>query len=388
MTIADMIVSIGAILYIYKKNKTLINPYSVVLIVWGILVPITSFSTILMSSMSVHAWEYVIIGELVILLGIYFSNKVFLTTKDNFKKKCTNKNSFKLTRKTYKYLIFFLIISISTILMQFIFYKGIPIFSSNTSAAKEFELFPGYNIVANLGTVSIFCIFQDKKYRVKKYFIALAILYFVILILTGIRFSIILTLLMIISSIKFNRKNIKYLISLIVLIIIIFFIANSFRRSNESISLYFIQSGLYNGTVSSFNLTEILRYFGMSQRTMDMWIQHYDPGINMARFTLYPFAKMLFIDLDSVKDLSIYGYNATNIFSYLYADFGFLWPIVALIWSYIWGKTYIRCKSNGNLISRYWWSIGMISYVLSFYCYINAYTYWLTIYPLLIIMVS
>lgn len=378
--VLDIFISAIIIILVYKRNECLINPLSIVLFVWGVLVPLTSFQTIMMDALSHNEWIYCIIAEMAIIVGIIASN-YSRVSKQKFV------DAFELRKSKFRVLLFFLLISILAICIGFYIRGGITLFSANVRQNMDKEIFMGYNILANLGTICVFCIFQDRKYIKNKLVIFLTAVYFVLLILTAVRFSIIIMVVLLMSTITFNKKNMKKIIAGTTAIIAIFLYVNAYRKGIGDIQKYYVNTNLFSGDVKQFYYTEIIRYFGMSQRLMGQWIDNFSPGVNVCKFTLYPLFKTFFIELSCVENIYFYGYNATNVVSYLYVDFGYLWPLILIIWSYVWGKSFVNFRLRSNLMNRYWWSIGLVSYALSFYCYIYHYVYWLTYYPLFIYII-
>ena len=265
--------------------------------------------------------------------------------------------------------------------------NGLGVFSGNIKISEPFF---GYNILTSLGSLAIFMLFRSFKSLPKKMkivMILLTIAYLFFQIFSGIRWTVILLILMCLSLINVDRKRFLYFVILSAAIVGIFVFANYFRRGADEIEKYYIQPGLYNGSIDLFFSTEIFRYFGMSQRLIESYLTSMSPGYAHGTFTLYSFFKW-FVSIQLPENIWVNGYNALNIIGYLWGDFGHLWPLALFVWSLAIALVYrIYTFNKKNSLIQFLWSIGFMSVVLSFFCYMQHYTYWLTLFPLTVILI-
>ncbi len=379
LAIFDILLSFCVLTISYKNTGVLFSPSNVVCITWGILIPISSFSFPVMDAMSSLSWNRCLIAELIALCTCLLFQK---QPKHNTLK------HFYLTSSEERCLIGILILSI--IIILYLFYKiGFSAPSSSSVSSLRTEVFfPGYNILSNFGTIAIPSLLANEKKHYKKAIYLLSIFYLLLLLLSAIRFAFIMCLVLSASYFVFvKKKHLKALLFIGLIIIFAFLFANSIRRGDNSIDYYFINTGIYTGSVRLFNLTEIFRYLGYSQRLIEKYESISAGGENHGLFTLYPLLKFLFIEPKMVSTPNIYGYNACNIITFLYADFGILWPVGILVFFGACTFAY-NCKIKSNsFLSSYCWSIGLFAMLFSFYSYIFQYVYWVTIYPLIFLVI-
>lgn len=382
MAVAFMILSIYLIFRAYRIEKNLLNFYTCYYAIWLFLIPFTSFSFPLMNSMSPIVWNYCLIGNCCFSLAIIVS---LLIKYRRFSSPFLR--SFERTNHIENSLyLFILMVSIVVLFLNTIV-NGLGVFSGNI---KITEPFFGYNILATLGSLAIFMLFRSFKNVSKKFKLFIIIftaIYLFFQIFSGIRWTVILLILMCSSLMTVDKKRIFYFIVLAIGIVIIFIFANYFRRGADAIEKYYIQTGLYNGSIDAFFSTEIFRYFGMSQRLIEQYVISMNPGYAHGAFTSYSFFKW-FVSVQLPDNIWQNGYNALNIIGYLWGDFGAFWPLALFLWSLVIASVYRLYKVNkNNSLIQYLWSIGFMSVALSFFCYMQHYTYWLTLLPLTVLIV-
>lgn len=377
--IAIILVLLGVynIFFLSKKTKVLISPITIFSLIWLILIPLTSGSAPLMTKMSDMQWKYCLLGCLLFFIGSLFASLV----NKKISKKSINNNNYKMTKLLYRICIIILLIGIGLYFLQAFINGGFPISSIDPNdARRHFYTLPGSAFISNLGFLSIYLIFCDNEYRKKKIFWLLALIYIGIQILMTVRFLLFLIVIVLLST-KSNdllsKKGKKRIVFVILLVIVSFMIVSFYRGGVDDKQTYFINTGIYKGTSSELFKTELVRYFGMSQRTMESYITTYKTDTINLKHTLYPLLDSIKMTPELNYHYGIYGYTATNIITYFYFDAGMLWWLLMTIWSFIMNFWYFSFKRNpNNIISKYFWAISSISIVMSFYCYINAYPYW------------
>lgn len=382
LIVINIFYSIVIIVKSYFLYGNFFNPTAILLFVWGLLIPLTSFESVFMERMSTNSLQITLLAEIFMMVGLMLSNKG--TVKSEKNRKCI----LKMNVTMFRVMLIIILLSITTIVLTMVKIRTIPLFSDNSSSFKTAELFPGSNIFINIGTIGVFYIFCDKEKRKKPISIIVIGFYFLVLILSAIRFTLFFVALMCISNIILDKRNFKYFLIVGVSLLVLFYVASFARRGNDLVEDYFINSGLYDGSVTLFQSTEIIRYFGMSQRVTEQYMNTYLPGANRFGYTLYPILKIFFIDKQLLPNVWYNGYNAMNIIGYLYGDFGFFWVIAIMIWAFVNNTIYLKYSFKKTLINRYLWSIAFVGLILSFYCYIHDYTYWVTIYLLVVLILN
>ena len=380
VTIPLILLGIFNIYYLSKATGIMISPITIFSLIWLIIIPLTSGSAPLMPEMSNMQWKYCLFGSILFFIGALFAG---ITNKKISDKCITNSShsTYKMTKLLYNICILVLFISVILYFIQAYINGGFPISSANPSNARSnFYTIPGSAFVLNLGFLAIYLIFCDNEYRKKKLFWILSLVYIGLQILMTVRFLLFIIISVLLSTKsdkKLTTKNKKRILFVILIAIAGFLLVSFYRGGIDDKQTYFVETGIYSGTSDELFKTEILRYFGMSQRTMESYILTYKSDIKYLKYTLYPILDSIGMTPNLNYNYGIYGYTATNIITYFYFDAGKLWWILMIIWSFIMNYWYYSFKRRpDSIIGKYFWAISSMSVVLSFYCYINAYTYW------------
>lgn len=162
-----------------------------------------------------------------------------------------------------------------------------------------------------------------------------------------------------------------------------------FRGGASHKELFFISTGRYYGSADSLVATEFARYIGMSQRVMEQYFALDSPGASAMGFTFFPILRLVGLSPSVGMDLTINGYTAKNILAYLYLDAGYYGIAMLTILSILVHIVYYQYLDKPyKLVRKYCWSVATIALVMSFYCYVNAYSYWLVEYPVVILVIN
>lgn len=374
----------------YKKTKILVSSISIFSLIWLILMPLTSGQVPLMEKMSTFQWTYYLSGCLCFIGGLFISELLILLSVKQRKKSYEQRGVYEngkenerwaMSKLLYSCCIFVLILDIALYLIQAKIAGGFPIFAFDSSTARStFFTVNGAALASNLGFLCIFLIFCDENYRKRKMFWLLTVTYLIIQVLMTVRFLLFLVIITLISTFsnkKLNKKQLKLIFAFCIAAVICFIIISLFRGGIEDKENYFINTGIYNGTAKDLVNTEIIRYFGMSQRTMESYIKFYEPGISNMGHTFYPILDTIGIEPIIPRHYGIYGYTACNIITYFYFDAGSLWWLLMIFWSIIMNNWYYKFRANPNsIINKYLWGISALGIAMSFYCYIDSYPYW------------
>ena len=386
--IPTLVLGIITFAYIYKKCKSIINPISLFLVVWFVVISLTSFAFPMMDEMSREEWKLIFAFIAAVMCGTV----VAFSCKGYHKKTKEKKTEFQLSSREYRIYIGIIIVAIFLMVLSVVKQGGVGLLSENQ---KSEGLFPGYSLIISLPTISAFIITLDHGRRYNKLFLLLYLCYGILQLLTGMRWTIIISIICILPNFeiqKLEKREKKIIIIACVLIIVAFMLVGTVRGGVSDKQKYFIDTGLFRGTADEMVRTEIPRYIGMSQRLMKRYYVPQYAGVNKLRYTLAPIEYLLGMEYEvpnAVAHLDIYGYNAQNIITDMYLDAGFLWPIVAVLWGFLISRWYINSYNNSSdVICRYFWSIGTVCTVISFFAYIQFLPYWLTIFPFLIWLLS
>ena len=382
--VVQSIAGILSIAFFYYMTSVLVCPFTVFSLVWLILISFSSGEAPLLEAMNIYQWRYCIFGAIWILLGIIGSCFVKFSKKEKVK-------DIAIKKQTYYFLLGTIVLSSFCIVFQAVVHGGFPIFASNTTTARASFLLPGFSVVSFLGIIAVYIISLDKKLWKRKLVVALVMLYALLLLSTAVRFMFFLMVLQILSSFgleKIKFSQLKKIGKYLVILVIAFMIVTNYRGGTSEKKSYFIDTGIYSGSDEALVSSELIRYFGMSQRVMELYLKAYPAGVNNMKYTLYPV--LSFFDIQPEiqmggaaieKGLSIYGYTAKNIITFFYLDAGICWGGLMSIWSFLISCIYWKVLGgNRNIVELYLWSVSFISLVMSFYCYVDAYAFWLTYY--------
>lgn len=357
------------IISVYNAEKLLITPLSVFSLIWLILVSITSFKYPIMEEMTIFEWNNVLIFISMFSFGGIIANSIKVK---KFKKRD------RISKNVYCINYIFLIISIVALIKTILDYGRIPLFEFAENMNMEKDAFRNHlwSLFSYLGYGSIIFLAIDdiNNFKSKKVFFTV-LLFIILLILTGERFSPIVLIILCTITLckrKTEKKMIKKIIVIGFVIIAIFFVVLQFRGNAAQKQMYFIDTGIYEGEASTLQNTEIIRYFGMSYRLITRTYEVVIPGETMGTLTFSPILKIFNIDPIPRKNIiNMYGYNATSIITAIYSDFGYFWPIIVIILSYIINILYKKLTTDSSLISTYITLSWMLLLIFSFYSYFN-----------------
>lgn len=379
-----MILGLVNIVLIYQSNKVIITPITIFSLIWLILIPICSFEYPLMRAMTPFEWTIVLIFNICFSIGGVIST-FFKDRKIKEKKELSNmiiKLNYIMT-----------IVSIACIFLMFKQYGSIPLFSSDANIAKAtFRTTSIFNTLSYFGFIALLMLFiNDEKVIKKKLFIILAAIYSILIILSGERFFVsllILSIVFIYSKKEVNRKFLKKVLIGIALIVMIFLFVLNFRGNSQQKELYFIKSGIYNGTAQELTKTEFFRYLGMQERVLTNTFERVKPGYTMGTLTFSPLLKVLRISPVEIPDVQIYGYTSKTIITKVYADFGHFWWLAIIALSIIINKAYFNFKRTNNYLSQYYYVVWMIFLTFSFYAYFDNFIILFLHFPIYIMIIT
>lgn len=368
------------VMHTYKKTHIFLSPVTILGLIWLTLIPLTAGSAPLMTKMTLFQWNYYLAGTLCIYTGMLSSLAIY-------QKKCKGSSNtqeiynWKMTRFLYKCCIIVLAVGVALYIIQAKISGGFPIFSADPdSSRRNFFVIPGAALASNLGFLSIYLIFNDNKYRKRKLFWVLTAVYLTIQILMTVRFLLFLIIIAMISTFSnraISKQQMRRVLWGCLVAVLGFIVVSLFRGGIEDKQNFFVKTGVYSGTARELVKTEIVRYIGMSQRTMESYMKYYDAGCSMLGHTLFPLLDTIGIKTYIPAHYGIYGYTACNIVTYFYFDAGHLWWALMIVWSFVLNNWYYGFRRQPyNIVNKYLWGISAIGMAMSFYCYINAYPYW------------
>lgn len=368
----------------WKQTGALLQPLSVFSLIWLIAIPVAAFDYPLMPAMSSEQWVYALSFILIFLIASAIVTRFVLGDK-NFPD-CPHR-SFQLPPKWRCFSFFLVVISVVAVLADAVLHGGF-IASSSTVYLERFRTsFSGYYLLRSLGNLGVVLLVQDPQIRKKpSFFVAVLAMLFVDLSI-GVRFDLFVLGIGVISAFsntRFSRRSVAALIIVMLGAVLAFMLIASLRDGIEQLQKYNIDTGFYHGKVDELFNTELMRYVGYAPRNTIDYVEQNLGGVMMGGYTLSPIADLLQISVTTPELIQHYGYNATDIVSYLYMDFDVLWPFFAFAWSVLINLAYYKGTSGDSIFCKYWRAVALISLTLSFYTYIHAYAYWIAYFPILI----
>lgn len=381
MPYAMLSVGAGVVIFrhVVRVSGHLLTPLTLYVAVWMILIPSTAFAVPLMDEMSSEQIAVCAIFGIAfsaggVLFGLHryqpTSSKTFFGDVDHQKR---------LARAASVLLV----ISIGAIALNLLLEGRIALFAAEGEDRKAAAHFVGYPILSSLGSISIAVYAASRRASGRQ--VILSIVYIVLQLLTAQRFVAVVTLILAVVAFasvhELSRKNIRKVLLLVLAVLGVFVLVSLYRGGASDQQMYFINTGLYGGDPVILQATEILRYIGQSQRNLTTVMERGFDVTSAGNFTLSPLTA-LFQEVPTGLGTSIHGYTANNVIAYLYSDFGTLWPFAVLGLALIAHASYYRMLSQGSFASIFLWCVVSLGLATSFFAYVNAFTYWVLLFPL------
>ena len=357
------------------KNNFPIS-YILIILIFNILIPVTSFEYMEMESMNLLQWEYCLMGEGIILLGFWISNHLF-----SFCKFSKNTKNQKLSNLEISIYVALLIVGIFSYLFYFLKNgTGISSFLSSVNDESN-EPFPLYSFFTTIPVLSIFLLLKSGTVKKHKQLWIFIFAFAFLQILTGKRWGFFLLLLFCASLVNYRKIKIKAYIFLL-FVIVIAFAFFTLIRSNDSTLLTYRPYLRTKELRFEYRATEIFRYFGMSQRNMTIYLDRTACGTYFQRTSYFLFK--LFGMPSNIKELTmVNGYNVTNIIGYMLIDFGSFWWLGLLVWAM--ALHFIILLSNfkkGSLFLTIFKGAAFLSFSLCFYAYLDTLISFFIVFPI------
>ena len=371
---------INCLVLMVRSRAPLANPVSIYMVIWLVLIPLTSFEAPLMEAMSSFEWRMCAgFGVTYCIAGLLLARKTEVTTEKVV-------TSYEISSSTENVLLGLIGVSIAAMVANFTL-GGVALFSEDDLARKTLSSFVGYPLLSSVGSVGIALLANHYRLRRPKLYVILLVAYLMLQALTGARFVAIITLIMtgvMVASHRLGKKHLRMLALGGVCVLLVFSFVSSYRSSAEHMDYYYISSGIYRGEASDLTSTEMVRYFGMNQRNMSAVLEREFSLENTLEHTLSPITSVFASNPEGLGT-STYGYTANNIIAYAYHDAGWgMWALL-FVWSLLVNGAFTRFSQNrASLIRAYWWSAMAMSLTMSFFSYLSAYAYWMFLFPVMV----
>lgn len=369
----------------WRATRLLLRPVAIFSLLWLIVVPLTSFEVPLMEAMSAFQWRQVL------LFALTFMMASLLFAQDDLKPNEVPVTSLSLSRGLAYVMYGTIVVTVIAVLFDAIINGGFIISADDVNVERHRSSFPGYYLLRALGNLGVSVLAFDKTRRKGKSFIMAFLVMTLVNFSIGVRFGVFVLGIAVVScwcADRFEAKRLRALVIIGACAVLVFTGISIARDDEANKTLYYITLGGYSGTVDSLTSTELIRYFGYSQRLMEEYMANEQGGVASGAYTLTPLFDFFQIESEYPPRIQVQGYNATNIISYLYQDFGQLWPVAAFVWSALINAAYRWRLRKPGLFSFYWCSVAYVNLALSFYAYVYAFSYWLVTFPILLLMVS
>lgn len=378
--VSALFVSVNCFVLMAKNSAPLANPVTIYIVIWLLLVPLTSFGVPLMKPMSSFEWQMCAgFGITYSIAGLLIAWRSPISVEEHI-------SEHNLSRSQERALLGLIAISVIAIAVNFLM-GGIALFSEDDMARKTAGAFYGYALLSSVGSIGIVLLANHYRLHRPVTYLILTASFIVLQALTGSRFVAIITLVMtgaLIASRKLSKKHVRILLIGGICVLAVFIFVAYFRSSADHMEYYYISSGIYSGETSDLTSTELIRYFGMSQRNMSTVLsEDFEIG-SLLEYTFSPIT-FLFQETPGGLGTSTYGYTANNIISYAYHDAGWMLWLVLFAWSLAVNISFVRYSRNKQSLTRsYLWAMMAMSLVMSFFAYFNAYVYWVLLFPIMV----
>jgi hypothetical protein len=389
LNIAYLAVSLATavtiLVVVFRRSLPLINPLTLYVTIWLILVPLTSMDAPLMPAMSLEQIRTCLIGGSVyaaggLIVGILVQPGSAATIS-------LPRTPIQISPRLMRLAQALLVVSIIAMLGNMALSGDVALFSELAESRKAKAVFLGYPLLSSLGTISL--VVGALSIKVTWTHRASAGLYLVLQLLSGQRFVAIVGILLVVATVgslgELSRMRVRRVATLLLALVGAFLLVAQFRGGAADHNLYFVETGIYNGDPQELNATEILRYVGMSQRNMTQVMDRTFDGTHALEFTLSPILWVLGFGVSSGLGTSTFGYTANNALAYLYHDAGPLWPLLGAFWAIVINIVYwVMRERPHSLTWRFCWSVAALGLSLSFFGYVNAYVYWVVLFPVVV----
>jgi hypothetical protein len=388
--IGSMGVGILLIVWSIACFRTPITPIAIFALIWLVLVPITSVAWPLMNELSLYGVSVILVGGFVFGMSGLLACWIRAKRNPNIMTALPSDVGFpKISKRMELFAKILLLIACIAIVANLLISKSIRLFSDSADK-KTVDAFFGYTFLSNLGTIGALILVYSRKNSLGIYLLMGS--YFVLELLTGQRWFATVTIILffsVLAFVEFDKQVWKLTILLLLAIVVAFIFIANFRNSTDSFQRYFVDTGKYAGSAESLSSTELIRYFGMSQRNMEQVFSYDVNTLGRMQFTFTPI-EFLFVKPTTLSmGTNINSYTASNILAYLYYDAGYMWTALLLLLGLALHAIYFYCLSHkDSLTARTLWGTCVIALSLSFFSYFGAYFYWIGIYPVMVFVAS
>ena len=374
LILAIIHIAFGIVFVIYAKKELPVS-YLIIGAIFDILIPLTSFKNIEIRAMT-NAECLCLLAELI----LYFSFIcVDLGTINVRTERILFKKS-KISRLEEKIYAFILLIGVLSLLYNS-YRNGIAIFKFiHNVNYTESEPFPLYSFFTTLPCLSIFLLVKEGAAKKKKTYIFLILLFISLQLLSGKRWGLFVLAIFLASIIDFRKLSCRSILIIGSLGTLFFLFYTLFRSNNEILTTY--RPWLNTESLRlQYKLTELYRYFGMSQRNFSLYFTPENCGPLFQR-TGYFFLKFFGFKNNS-NLIFVNGYNVCNIIGYMLMDFGNFW----FIGLFIWGAAMhlidaLHEKKSSSLLLSILFGFSFLSLTLSFYAYLDSFISFGVVFPI------
>ena len=381
--IVSVIVGIFVIAYTQRHCGTVVLPQSIFALVWMILIPVSSGSAPAMRALNSSEIAAIVLGGAVFTVSsalseIAINHFIPFSQLDN-DRSATQRN----VEKAGFGRVVLAIACLSIIVNLVLNYLGIS--GDLISTGKAVNAFKGYSFISSAGAVgALILVYAGSRIKVDY---ALIAAYAILELLTGQRWYVIVLFIVLFSSLSFvklSRRHWILFVGGLLLAVAAFYIISGQKSGIENFQKYYIDTGLYNGSAKELAETEIIRYLGMSQRTMGEVLKGNYSIHQPLSYTLTPIS-FIFESPEHLKlGVSINAYTASNALSYIIADGGSLWWAILCLIAIAVNMVQRLVEMYPRILAlRVAWATCILGLTLSFFAYINAYFYWILAFPAL-----
>ena len=374
------VVSFSVLIGRLRRGLQLLSPLGITCLIWGIAVPLTSSQAPLMRAMTVFEIQLATALTASLSAGILLAGGTarppLASSQYDEPRRCRLERAADVL----------LFVSITALLVNTALEGRFALTDLTGESRKATAQFFGYPLASSLGTASgLIYAWSGRVSRVR----GLALFAFLALqVASSQRFVAMVAILLIlvattVSPFRRVRTDTRAVFVGALALAAIFFAVSTFRGGVVDQQKYFIDTGIYTGSVELLRYTEPVRYIGMSQRNMSTVFERDRSSIDFGKYSLSPITGLAGMPPTGLN-VSTFGYTATNMAAYLYSDFGSAWWTILVTIGFFTQRLFLRSQASPTLANAMAWACTSLILIFGFFAFVHAFIYWTLFLPAMV----
>lgn len=363
-----------------RRGLQLFSPLGITCLVWGIAIPLTSSQAPLMRAMTVLEIQ------LATALAASLTAGIFLAGGSGGRPRARTYYDEPRRQRLERAADMLLAVSIAALLVNTALEGRFALTDLTGESRKATAQFFGYPIASSLGTASGLIYAWSGRISRARGLVLFAFL--ALQVASSQRFVAIVAILLIIvgttvSPFRKGRTDVRAILVGALALAAVFFAVSTFRGGVADQQKYFIDTGIYTGSVGHLRYTEPVRYIGMSQRNMSTVFERERSSSDFGKYSLSPISGLAGTPPTGL-DVSTFGYTATNMAAYLYSDFGNAWWTVLVAIGFLTQRLFLRVQASPTLANAMTWACVSLILSFGFFAFVHAFIYWTLFLPAMV----